>query len=301
MTIAEEGSFSVAAKKLYITQPSLSQFVRKIEDELGAKLFERTKPLRLTYVGEVYVETLKKIVLQTKEMNQKIEDIKSSKSGKLVIGTTPYCATWILPPVIKLFSEKYPDIIVSMNEALEKDLFNDAIWGKFDFIIAFVPMQHKEFSSKQIFEEGYVLAASNEFYDSNPDLFHTDDGIISLRNFKNERFITMKEGYALNFYCYKACETAGFIPDVVVTGESLTAVHSLVMANIGVALLPISMFHPSNAKANASLKHFKIKEFDEKRPITLSYRTDLYVSKLENAFFESIDKIWESDEPLTDI
>ncbi len=95
-TVAETGSISAAAQKLYISQPSLSQYIQKIEGELGIELFERTSPLRLTTAGKVYVETAKNILLEQSELEKVIGDIKDYKYGSLTIGTTPYWPAWVL-------------------------------------------------------------------------------------------------------------------------------------------------------------------------------------------------------------
>ena len=104
-TIYQEGSFSRAASKLYLSQPALSIAIRKIENEIGMPLFDRqSKPLRLTAAGEIYIDTIKKELLLEQEQQQKISDLKNLTSGTVRLGGTHFLNAYILPEVLSDFS-----------------------------------------------------------------------------------------------------------------------------------------------------------------------------------------------------
>ena len=291
LTVAEEGSFSAAAQKLYISQPSLSQYVQKIEEELDIKLFERTKPLRLTYAGELYVETARNIIFEEDALLKKLADVKDCKIGKLVIGTTPYCAAWILPPVVKKFYESNPGISICIHEASENELAASIQKGSFDFTISLSPMENIDFTSTTLANEEYAVAVSEEFYQNNRKLFPANEAdSICLSNFKNAKFITMHQGYPQYFVCHELLEKASISPEVIVTAESLTVIHSLVQAGIGISILPHGMFLECNF--NSNIRHFRVKDCELRRPIVLSYRTNQYISKAADAFIESFKVLW---------
>ncbi len=293
LTLAEEGSFSSAAQKLYISQPSLSQYVQKIEDELDVKLFERTKPLKLTYAGELYVQSIKNIIFEEDTLRKKISDIKNCKTGKLIIGTTPYCAAWILPSVIKKFSEGYPCIHISINEATENELTTNAQKGSYDFTISLSPIKDIDFTSTTLLNEEYVLAVSEKYYLQNRKLFPSNDAdSINLSNFEKANFVTMNPGYPQYFVCHDICKSAGFLPKTIVTAESLTCIHSLIQANIGISILPHGMFLPDNT--NSGIRVFKVKDCSLLRPIVLSYRTDQYISQSASAFISCFQRLWRA-------
>jgi len=87
MAIAEEKSFSKAAKKLYISQPSLSQYIMRLEEQIGIKIFDRTtNPLILTFAGEKYLEAAKNILILNNQLKRVLVDIADSKKGRLTIG-----------------------------------------------------------------------------------------------------------------------------------------------------------------------------------------------------------------------
>ena len=90
-TICQEGSFSKAARKLYLTQPALSIAIRKIEQEIGMPLFDRhRKPLELTAAGEIYLDTAKKTILLEQEQRQRLSDIRNLVTGTIRLGGTHY-------------------------------------------------------------------------------------------------------------------------------------------------------------------------------------------------------------------
>lgn len=116
-TIWQEGSFSKAAKRLYLTQPALSIAVRKLEERIGMPLFDRRrKPLCLTDAGEIYIETARKEMQLEREQQQRLDDIKNLTTGSVRIGGTHYLNAYILPKVLADFSCRYPGIELQIKE-----------------------------------------------------------------------------------------------------------------------------------------------------------------------------------------
>lgn len=116
-------SFSKAAAELYMTQPALSLAVRRVEEAIGAKLFDRnSRSLTLTEAGELYIRKYHEIRNLEKELHQQLQDLSSLQTGTLHIGGTNFFNSYILPPVIVSFMEKYPGIELKMSEAGSYDL-----------------------------------------------------------------------------------------------------------------------------------------------------------------------------------
>lgn len=116
-TIWQEGSFSKAAQKLYLTQPALSIAVRKLEDKIGMPLFDRKhKPLRLTVAGEIYIDTATKELQLEREQQQRFDDIKNLVTGSVRIGGTHYLNAYILPEVLASFNRQYPGVELYIRE-----------------------------------------------------------------------------------------------------------------------------------------------------------------------------------------
>ena len=127
ITLAEEGSFSKAAKKLFVTQPSISQLIKNMETQLGAPLFDRSSsPIQLTPIGQAYYDAAKKILSTERELENRISDINNLKTGSLTIGTTPFRGSCMLPKSFAAFSKKFPDVELNVITDNVKELQNYA-------------------------------------------------------------------------------------------------------------------------------------------------------------------------------
>src|SRR5690606_9060125 len=115
--IAKEKNFSRAAEKLHIAQPSLSQQLSKLEQELGLLLFRRTtNSVELTEAGQVFINKAQHILDAVEQLKQEMDDMALMRRGKLVVGTLPITGSHILPLVLPLFGAQFPQIEVTLVE-----------------------------------------------------------------------------------------------------------------------------------------------------------------------------------------
>src|SRR5438445_7275687 len=115
--VARTGSFTRAAQHEHLAQPSLSQQVRKLEDELGTRLFDRLgRTIRLTQMGEVFLPRAEAILRQVADAQTEIQELAGAERGRLVIGSIPTIAPYFLPPYLASFARKFPDTQVSIVE-----------------------------------------------------------------------------------------------------------------------------------------------------------------------------------------
>ena len=131
-TIAECGSITAAAKKLFISQPSLSQMLRQLEKEIGTPIFDRSiSPLRLTYAGEKYLNAVDRILAINSELESQLREIREEHSGRLRLGISVTRALQVMPRVLPVFTAKYPEVTLELTESgsatLEELLQNGSI------------------------------------------------------------------------------------------------------------------------------------------------------------------------------
>ena len=120
-TIVQEGSISAAARKLFISQPSLSQMVRQAESEYGVQLFDRSvSPLRLTFAGERYLEAANQILTVNERMENELREIREENSGLLRLGISVQRGLQVLPVAMPWFSMQYPKVTVKLTDQLFK-------------------------------------------------------------------------------------------------------------------------------------------------------------------------------------
>ncbi len=159
LTLAREGSFSGAADMLNITQPSLSQYIKKIEKEIGADLFTRTNgDVRITDAGKIYIEAGRRILDIEHQMENAINDIAACKKGSLIIGTSPYRSASMMPAVAGKFKQLHPNMYLVIREATTAELLDGMEHGEFDLAVTLLPVDEKRFSYEKLAEEEILLA-----------------------------------------------------------------------------------------------------------------------------------------------
>ena len=144
LAINEERSFSKAAKRLFISQPSLSQYINRLEGQLGITIFDRnTIPLSLTYEGSLYIESIKSILNIVTNMQKSFEDISNLKKGRVNIGLTPSKANNPLPAILPAFKEAYPGIDLIITERTSTELEDMLLKGQVDVCMLNLPIKSK--------------------------------------------------------------------------------------------------------------------------------------------------------------
>ncbi len=147
-TIVEEGGITQAARKLYVSQPSLSQSVKRIEDALGATLFKRTpKGLVLTPEGREYYRMSSKVLGIYESFDEEIHNLKELKTGTVTVGATPHRGMLLFPEFLAEFYMKYPGIKVNMVEASTDELEMLLLNGKLDLAVLREPAKPAPVSS----------------------------------------------------------------------------------------------------------------------------------------------------------
>lgn len=115
--VYKEKSFSKAAAALFISQPSLSANVKRVENRIGYPIFDRsTKPLQLTEVGKHYIQAVEKVMDIENNLENYLLDLGNLKTGTLNVGGSNFFSSWILPPLIADFSQKFPHVQISLVE-----------------------------------------------------------------------------------------------------------------------------------------------------------------------------------------
>ena len=164
LTLAQEGSLSKAADTLNITQPSLSQYIKKIEKQIGLELFDRTNgDVRLTDAGRVYIDTGRKILDLEHQMENNFTDLSSYKTGSLIIGAAPYLAASMLPTIARLFQSLHPGMHLVIREGTTAELVEGMEHGGYDLALTLLPIDDRLFSWEKVMEEELVLAVPGSY------------------------------------------------------------------------------------------------------------------------------------------
>lgn len=164
LTLWETRSFSAAAEKLFVSQPSFSQYIAKIEKQLGTTLFDRTtKPISLTESGKRYVETAQKILTLEKDMLREITEYENLQRGNLCIGISTYQSSFLLAQSIAEYHKRFPGVAISLTENTTDALFRMLQEGSVDLVITSAKEMPIEFDVEILAEEHFYLAVPVSF------------------------------------------------------------------------------------------------------------------------------------------
>lgn len=284
IVLSEEGSFSRAAERLDISQPSLSQYLKKIEEKLGIELFERTNGyVRLTDAGKVYVDAGRKILEIEHNMYNQISDISECKVGSVIVGTTPFRSATMMPDIVAEFKKKYPGMHIVVDERGTEQLREGLEKGEFDFCITTSPIDDRMFESELIYKEEVMLAVLRDSK--------------SGRNIKGKSVGT--EGESFNCIDVKAIDGAEFVMitdnqimqkmlhEIVqqydlkiktsAVVKSIEAQIEMVRQGVGMALVPRGIL--KIGMLDKSIDFYRLKQNVRAREVILVYRKGQYLSK----------------------
>ena len=259
--ILEEGSISQAAKRLFIAQPSLSQYIKRIENDLGVPIFERnTKPIKLTDAGQIYFQTEQKICRLRRQIKNQIDDLFALKTGHLSIGSSNYRSMYLLTSVLPVFKHRYPGIGISLEEGITEELEDRALNGITDFSIVLLPLSYPLLSYEELFTEEIVLALPQKHplcknvnaMRQSPPYPSMDFSLL-----KDESFIIMKKGQKIRDSFFSLCHHAGFRPKIILQTDSMATAQALTAADVGITIIPNVLASHKRFETNAVLFFLK--------------------------------------------
>lgn len=248
-TVADCRSITAAARKLYISQPSLSHIVSKVEQDVGVKLFDRgTSPLTITYAGEKYVETARKILLMSDNLRKELIDAGLGEKGRINFGMPTERAGYMLPAVIPEFKKQYPGIELQVMEAKSDELLQAILRDDISFYV--IPRSQGELpvglKAESIYREQLLLVAEESmltedmFLDESSVLNMTEgkrkNRCVNLSKMANLPFVMLKKGHAIRKKTDLVLRQYGIDPKIMIELSSCISAVQLAAAGLGVAM-----------------------------------------------------------------
>ncbi len=230
--VAETGSFTVAAAREHVAQPSLSQQIIKLEEELGAKLFHRfRRRVRLTEYGRAFFPKAQDILRAVSLAKSELHEMTDSARGTLKIGVIPTIAPYLLPKVLPSFSKKFPEVDIAITEDITPILLQKLEETALDVAIVALPVQGTVLVRQEILRERLFLVAS-----SNHALCR--NGSACLKDLVTEPFLLLKEGHCFRDTAIAACKRVKVTPNVVFESGHFSTILGMVAAGMGISIVP---------------------------------------------------------------
>lgn len=230
--VAETGNFTKAATRTNVAQPSLSQQILKLEDELGAKLFDRLpRSVKLTQFGKAFLPKAVAILRQVGEARTEIQEMSGNEKGTVVLGAIPTIAPYLLPRILSGFALEHPTIRVRVAEELTPVLLERLRSGSLDVALLALPIRGEDLLSKELFREPLfaVLPSGHRF---------ASKKTLSLRDIKDDFFLLLKEGHCFRENTISACQRSRLRPNIIFECGQFSSILAMVSAGMGVSLVP---------------------------------------------------------------
>lgn len=282
-TLAEKGSFSKASDVLGISQPSLSQYIRRIESEVGMALFDRSGGyVRLTDAGKIYIQTGRRILDVENQMQSRFSDLATFKTGTITVGIAPTRCQYLMPEIVKRFAARYPGMHLIIEERFLGSLLEDAEHGDFDLCVATLPIDEKKFAYELMMQEEIVLAVPGglaccaRLKQVSRQMEGHEYPLIDIREIAGEPYAAISDQQPTQVLMNQYCEELQFSVRTAVRCMSIETQFSMVKAGIGVALIPSSLAKYSGAEA---VTYFSLQQETPTRNMVVVYRRDQYLSE----------------------
>lgn len=232
VAVARTGNFSRAAEHCHVAQPSLSQQIQKLEEELGERLFDRmNREVRLTSHGEAFLRRAVRILEEVDAAKREATDAQELLRGVVTIGVLPTIAPYLLPDVMAEFTEKFPGVEIVVHEDTTARLLKLAHAYEIDFALASLPIQDERLEMRELFTEELLLALP-------PGHPLTRQRTVAVADLEQERLIVMKEGHCLGDQVLRFCDRRELRPHISFRSAQLETIQALVRAGLGLSLIP---------------------------------------------------------------
>ncbi|ATW51834.1 LysR family transcriptional regulator [Streptomyces xantholiticus] len=231
--VAETLHFTRAAERVHVSQPSLSQQIRALEQELGADLFRRARGnIALTDAGQALLPLARRILADTETARREVQEVAQLRRGRVRLGATPSLCTGLLPQVLRTFHDLHPGIEIRIEESGSHDLVRELARGALDLALVVLPLPSSSpaLSTVELLREDLVVISS--------PAAPAPPAPLRIADLAGEPLVMFRHGYDLRELTVAACRAEGFEPSFTVEGGEMDAVLGFVRAGLGVAVVP---------------------------------------------------------------
>lgn len=279
VAVAELGSFTRAAEKCDVAQPSLSQQIIKLEKELRHPLFERLgRTIRLTDAGRALYDHAVGVLAGIDEIRDRVTAATDPNRGTVAVGAIPTIAPYLLPPLLKSFAKKFPKATLTLHENLTDAVIRSCLAGEVDVGVIASPVANDLLHSEPLFTEPLLLAmpASHRLVKKRT---------VALDDLAEEPFVLMSELHCLGDQIVGFCRQRGYSPVVRCQGVQLLTIQELVAQGHGVSLIP-AMAHEMDRGRRCEYRTLAAPT--PTRTIHLIWHKDRYQSPVVKEFIRTL-------------
>ena len=275
--IADTGSFSRAAERCQIAQPSLSQQVLKLEKDLGAKLFDRLgRSVRLTEAGRAFLPYARSILSQRETARSSVADKCADVRGSVAVGVIPTIAPYLMPRYTATFTKKYPEAKLRIVEETTPILVESLRDLSIDLAILALPLRHKDLELFPLRTEplfavlprNHPLAAAKS---------------LALKDLRGESFVMLRDGHCFRDLSIAACTHARVTPRIAFESGQFSSLFGMVAAGVGISLVPEMAID-----THAGCRYVRLNDARATRTIVAAILRGRSFNRVQQAFLSGI-------------
>ena len=275
--IADTGNFSRAAERCRIAQPSLSQQVQKLEDDLGVKLFDRLgRSIRLTEAGRAFIPRARAILEQLDAARSSAADKNADLRGNVTVGVIPTVAPYLMPAYTASFAKKFPDAKLRIIEETTSVLVEGLRDLSIDVAILALPLRHKDLELFPIRTEPLFAVLKKNHPRARAKS-------LALKDLRGESFVMLRDGHCFRDLSLDTCTRARITPNIAFESGQFSSLLGMVAAGIGVSLVPEMAID-----RNANCRYVHLSDAQATRTIVAAVVRGRSFNRVQQAFVSGI-------------
>ena len=293
LAVAEYGNFTTASEKCFVTQPTLSMQVQKLEEELGVTIFNRsTKPLQVTDVGEKVLFQARKIVEESSRMNDVISEEKGIIGGTLKVGIIPTVSSTLLPLFLNIFIKKHKNVELKIEEYNTDNLSKKLEDNTIDCAIAATPLNNSKIIERPIYYEPFVAyVPEHHFLSGNKSL--------GLDDLSNSDLLILEDGHCFRNQVLNLCSIDDVNKQYELKSGSFETLINL--SNNGPWMTIIPYLHSNNLSSNNIQNIIPFEDPAPAREISMIYSKSQLKLPVINALMDTISSVIRGQIKYNDI
>ncbi|AEU37742.1 LysR family transcriptional regulator [Granulicella mallensis] len=277
--IAETGSFSRAAERCQVAQPSLSQQVLKLEEDLGSKLFDRLgRSIRLTEAGRAFLPHARSILTQMETARSSVTDKCADVRGSVSVGVIPTIAPYLMPHYTRDFTRKHPEAKLRIVEETTPILLESLRNLSIDLAILALPLRHKDLELFPLCTEPLFAVLPKEHLLAGSES-------LALKDLRGEPFVMLRDGHCFRDLSIAACTRARVAPRIAFESGQFSSLFGMVAAGVGISLVPEMAID-----RNAGCRYVRLSDTRATRTIVAATLRGRSFNHVQQAFLSGIQK-----------
>lgn len=304
LVVAEEQNITRAAQRLYISQQSLSNHIRRLEKDFDTKLFERTPTMSLTYSGKKLARAAEQILAIKRQVTVEIDDINHHRRGNIRVGISHTRGRVLLPDILPGFKKAYPYVELSVVEGNTVELCDRMSHGEIDLMIDFAPIMVSDIITVPIMTERLFICIpkwiiKEHFPGLSSDMIAAKMAAAAVDDFIGYPFLMMTPGNQVRIMLDKLFVQEGLIPRIALETENIETLLALCIKGMGITFYPELFVRNLGLPFKQPVENGEVSFFPLSDPITMGqlvigYRQNMYVSDVTRNFIDFVQTTYGS-------